>query len=293
MLAASSLQHICWQLAHVCQHTNTVPLLLLLAAGPLPPSWGALTSLERLTLFRNKLSGQLPASWSGMTSITQFYLDTNNLRGPVPVAWGDWPSIDNVTLYDNPGLSGCLPAAWQGTVNTRYKENDVADVLTTGTGIKGFCGSEDGSTTTTARPLVLPGAGAAEGTSDEVAALLAIKRLIDPPGTALTDWQPGAGAPCRWTGVVCEEGAPQVKWLFFWSYTDQQPLVKLTGKLPSGALLRRLPLLVTISFDETGVGGTLPADWGQLTQLGSVYLSSNALEGEAGAAGGTASKQLQ
>jgi hypothetical protein len=257
-------------------------LLLLLAAGPLPPSWGSLTKLQRCTLFRNKLNGSLPASWSGMASLTQMYLDTNALKGPVPAAWGSWPSIENVTLYDNPGLTGCLPAAWQGKVDTRYSENGIGDVLTTGTGIKGFCGGGGQGNATVTRALVLPGS-APEGTnssSDEVAALLAIKRVIDPPGTALADWKAGAGAPCNWTGVVCEEGPQSVSRLVFWSNTDQQPLVKLSGKLPSGALLRRLPNLISIAWDSTGVSGTLPADWSQLTQLGAAGLSGNALEGE-------------
>jgi hypothetical protein len=51
-----------------------------------------------------------------------------------------------VTLFANPQLSGCLPAAWRGKVNVnrvvggRYKgPYKGKDPLTAGTGIKGFC----------------------------------------------------------------------------------------------------------------------------------------------------------
>jgi hypothetical protein len=114
---------------------------------------------------------------------------------------------------------------------------------------------------------------------DDVAALLAIKRVLDPPGTALKDWQPGSANPCNWTGVICDGSSQRVTNVNFWDAAAQKAKVQLSGQLPSGALLRRLPGLVTIAVHGTGVGGPLPEDWFQLGQLEEVYLSSNKLTG--------------
>jgi hypothetical protein len=115
--------------------------------------------------------------------------------------------------------------------------------------------------------------------NDEVAALLAIKRVLDPPGTALQDWQPSSPTPCSWTGVTCDAGSKQVTRINFISVAAK---VQLSGQLPSGALLRRLPGLVYLSLSATGVGGPLPEDWSQLKQLEQIRLGDNKLSGECG-----------
>jgi hypothetical protein len=133
-------------------------------------------------------------------------------------------------------------------------------------------------------PAVAAGAGGGAAVSssgsDEVAALLAIKRVLDPPGTALKDWQPSSTSPCRWTGVTCDAGGKRVTRIDLgWDAATRKPRVQLSGRLPSGALLRRLPALVYLAFDSTGVSGSLPEDWSQLRQLEEVYLTSNKLSG--------------
>jgi hypothetical protein len=124
------------------------------------------------------------------------------------------------------------------------------------------------------------GSGGGGRSGDEVATLLAIKRVLDPAGTALQDWQPGSPTPCSWTGVACDAGGKRVTKIAFWDEATKKSKVQLTGQLPSGALLRRLPALVYLSLSATGVGGGLPEDWSQLRQLEEVHLSSNKLTGE-------------
>jgi hypothetical protein len=134
-------------------------------------------------------------------------------------------------------------------------------------------------------PAVAAGAGGGAAVSsniDEVAALLAIKRVFDPPGTVLRDWQAGAANPCNWTGIICDADSKRVTAINFWDPVADRPRVQLSGQLPSGALLRRLPGLVTLGLSWIGVGGPLPEDWSQLVQLEEVYVDWNRLTGKYG-----------
>jgi hypothetical protein len=78
-----------------------------------------------------------------MAALEDLALNINALVGTVPPSWGSWGRVKFVTLFANPRLSGCLPAAWRGKVNVNkvvgagpYEDKDL---LTAGTGIKGFC----------------------------------------------------------------------------------------------------------------------------------------------------------
>jgi hypothetical protein len=79
-----------------------------------------------------------------MVALEELTLGNNGLVGTVPPSWGSWGSVGAVSLRGNPQLSGCLPAAWRGTVNVGlvvaaegpYKGKDP---LTAGTNITGFC----------------------------------------------------------------------------------------------------------------------------------------------------------
>jgi hypothetical protein len=127
---------------------------------------------------------------------------------------------------------------------------------------------------------VTPAPSNSSASRAEVAALLAIKRVLDPPGTALKDWQPGSPNPCNWTGVICGDDDRQVTGIYFWDAAAQKAKVQLSGQLPNGTLLLRLPRLVYFGVSRTNVSGSLPEDWSQLTKLQEVYLSGNKLTGE-------------
>lgn len=118
-------------------------MLCLHPVGTLPPSWGALARLQVLYASRNQLTGPLPSTWSEMVALGSLEVSNNALTGTVPPSWGNWPRVKLVVLFANPQLSGCLPPAWEGTVNTNrtvkagiYKGKDP---LTAGTNITGYC----------------------------------------------------------------------------------------------------------------------------------------------------------
>jgi hypothetical protein len=113
--------------------------------------------------------------------------------------------------------------------------------------------------------------------ADEVAALLAIKRVLDPV-TALGDWQPGSTTACGWAGVKCNP-QKKVAEIQITASSGGGGRVELAGRLPSSAPLRRLPALKSLSIVNTLLQGTLPEDWSLLRQLEYIYLGGNALTG--------------
>ncbi len=91
--------------------------------GGIPTELGKLTKLYELRLHNNNLSGSIPASISQITSLISARLGSNNLSGSIPSQLGNLRSLTDLYLYDiqgstgtpraddNPGLSGCIPAA--------------------------------------------------------------------------------------------------------------------------------------------------------------------------------------
>lgn len=55
--------------------------VLTCCAGPLPPSWGALTKLRDLRLGVSKLRGPLPPEWSTMVALEILYVGQCELTG--------------------------------------------------------------------------------------------------------------------------------------------------------------------------------------------------------------------
>jgi hypothetical protein len=124
------------------------------------------------------------------------------------------------------------------------------------------------------------------GNNEEVRVLMAIKRMLDPCGCSLTDWNLDSASPCGWTGIICDTASGRVTQIYNWDDTWKRSRLELSGQLPSGALLARLPALVAVVLLETkGLTGPLPEDWSQLTQLRIVTLSGNSLTGAAVSSG--------
>eukprot|EP00877_Chromochloris_zofingiensis_P009579 jgi/Chrzof1/4875/Cz15g02150.t1 len=111
--------------------------------GTLPASWGQLTGLTQLWLSNNTLAGSLPQEWSKLTNLKQMWLATNGLTGQVPKSWGSLTQLRQWSIYNNPQLGGCLPAAWKGKVKyyPGNKDSPTEDIklALAGTKIKGYC----------------------------------------------------------------------------------------------------------------------------------------------------------
>lgn len=103
-----------------------------------------MSKLKVCNLYVNRLSGGLPKAWSGMAGLQTLSLYSNQLTGSVPPSWDSWRRLTLAVLFDNQGLTGCLPPAWRSTVNVGRRvegsgPHEGGDLLSAGTNITGFC----------------------------------------------------------------------------------------------------------------------------------------------------------
>ncbi|KAI8925186.1 hypothetical protein BC831DRAFT_462118 [Entophlyctis helioformis] len=100
-------------------------------AGPIPATLGALTSLDRLSLWGNQFSGPIPSSLASLSRLSILYLHDNLLSGEVPsflgtmkeLTWtakqlavgihstgtGRLPNLTGLSLSNN-NISGSIPS---------------------------------------------------------------------------------------------------------------------------------------------------------------------------------------
>ena len=115
--------------------------------GGLPADLGASQALRELSLSYNQLSGPLPAEYGRMAALKTLKINSNKLSGAVPASWAGLRALRTLTLFDNPDLSGCLPAALaaagpsgRGFFQARSGElTRSAKDAAAGTKISGFC----------------------------------------------------------------------------------------------------------------------------------------------------------
>ena len=78
--------------------------------GPIPPGLGTLPKLELLGLRWNNLNGPIPGELGSLAALEGLGLGGNDLEGAVPEALGNLTELKWLYLFQNPGLSGLLPA---------------------------------------------------------------------------------------------------------------------------------------------------------------------------------------
>ena len=76
--------------------------------GTIPPQLGNLTSLETLSLPDNYLSGPIPPELGNLVSLKTLQLKNNRLSGPIPPELGDLGSLEMLSLHEN-RLTGPIP----------------------------------------------------------------------------------------------------------------------------------------------------------------------------------------
>jgi hypothetical protein len=107
------------------------------------------------------------------------------------------------------------------------------------------------------KPVAPPGSSSQAA---QLRALLAFKAAVDKQGTL--DWTAEGGANagyCNFYGVGCDAQSN----IAIIGIIEEN----LGGTLPPGSVLAPLTALISIHLGNTGVSGTLPANWGALNQL--------------------------
>lgn len=70
----------------------------------------SLCSLQVVRLHENSFEGELDANYGSLLALTELRLENNNLEGPIPAFWGFASLLEELTLFQNPGLTGPMPA---------------------------------------------------------------------------------------------------------------------------------------------------------------------------------------
>jgi hypothetical protein len=134
--AAWQLLSFSWLWRHLATYIRT----WLDQLNPLYVFW----LLQEFWAEYNQLEGALPPEYGSMALLEKLVLNDNNLRGPVPATWGNLDNLKDIYLFNNPGLTGCLPAAWKNRLHLSpagFQQAEADDLLRDGTAIKGFCRS--------------------------------------------------------------------------------------------------------------------------------------------------------
>lgn len=115
--------------------------------------------------------------------------------------------------------------------------------------------------------------------SSQVEALLGIKAAVD-PDNLLTTWLMGPGSKaesyCSWRGIECDDSGHVIKVDLS---TETVGESKVRGVLPDAEALLALPKLTVFEASGQDLVGTLPDNYGKLTQLEVLLLHGNKLRG--------------
>lgn len=79
--------------------------------GSVPAEFGNLTSLLQLYLSFNQLSGSIPPELGNLTELSQFSVKSNNLTGNIPPELGNMTKLNSLSLNNNQ-LSGLIPSTF-------------------------------------------------------------------------------------------------------------------------------------------------------------------------------------
>lgn len=92
---------------------HVLDLSLNSLTGPIPVDIGQLKALRNLTLAFNQLSGSIPAALGTLPELTRIYLTGNALTGSIPEEIGQLTKLSELSLGNN-RLSGTLPRSLGG-----------------------------------------------------------------------------------------------------------------------------------------------------------------------------------
>ena len=95
--------------------------------GSIPGSFGSLTSLQTLYLYRNELTGPIPDSLGNLTNLKWLILQSNDLTGAIPDALGNLTNLEVLDLWQN-RLTGVIPDSLGNLTNLKVLHLGLNDL---------------------------------------------------------------------------------------------------------------------------------------------------------------------
>lgn len=73
-----------------------------------------------------------------MVHLEKLALNDNDLAGTIPASYGNFKCLTDLYLYNNPGLTGCIPASLKSQLEVS-PGFAIQDFVMDATKLEGFC----------------------------------------------------------------------------------------------------------------------------------------------------------
>ncbi|GAB4825872.1 hypothetical protein Ancab_040342 [Ancistrocladus abbreviatus] len=242
--------------------------------GPIPREFGNLSSLSQLYLSNNQLQGPIPREFGNLSSLSQLYLSNNQLQGPIPREFGNLSSLSQLDLSRNQ-LQGPIPREFvnlsslsqldlsgnqlQGPIPRELASlSSLSQLDLSGNQLQGPIPEGLGNISSLSE-LDLSSNQLEGGIPNSFCHLLSLKRLYLSNNNLTGD-----------LGIfLSQSNFKSLKALWLESNN-------LYGSFPD---ITRFPSLIELDISHNQLTGSLPEDFGQLSNLDFLYMSSNLLVG--------------
>ena len=231
--------------------------------GGIPKELGDLTNLDSLVLSDNELTGSIPEELGNLTKLDYLWLDNNKLSGFVPDGLGNLTDLDDLKLNGNPKLGGCLPDALRN-VPSVFVDSGVR-----------WCSDWASALEKCSSDGAVPNPAANPGLVRDCANLLLSRDILLGSGNDRNLNRASDLPITQWVGVTVS-GDPQ-------RVTELSLIVLpladevLGGSIPGD--LGNLTNLTTLNLGANGLTGGIPNKLGNLTNLTTLLLAANELTG--------------